>query len=132
MAIWWLTCLMLSACSSLTIADALFSLMLSRFRAHFEELGNHLFLIAGCEYYLQLTNIQQQRQFEQIFINESNPEKLYADLFAHIQNTILSSSWIWVWMCGYQVLNNNGLLNNNTPSDSNEFDANNISPINDE
>ncbi|CAF3545823.1 unnamed protein product [Rotaria sp. Silwood1] len=78
MAIWWLTCLMLSACSSLTIADALFSLTLSRFSAHFEELDNHLFLIAD------------------------------------------------------QVLNNNGLLNNNTLSDSNEFDANNISPINDE
>ncbi|CAF3554159.1 unnamed protein product [Rotaria sp. Silwood1] len=70
--------------------------MLSRFSARFEELNNHLFLIAGQEYYLQLTNIEQRRQFEQAFINESNPKKVYADLIAHIQNTILSSSWVWV------------------------------------
>ncbi|CAF3660224.1 unnamed protein product [Rotaria sp. Silwood1] len=92
MAIWGLTCLMLSACPSHTIADALFPLTLSRFSARFEELDNRLFLLAGREYYLQLTNIEQRRQFEQAFTNESNTEKLYADLLAHIQDTILSSS----------------------------------------
>ncbi|CAF1469081.1 unnamed protein product [Rotaria sp. Silwood1] len=54
MAIWGLTCLTLSACLSHRIADALFSLMLSRFSDHFEELDNRLFLIAGREYYLQI------------------------------------------------------------------------------
>ncbi|CAF1318201.1 unnamed protein product, partial [Rotaria sordida] len=92
MAIWGLTCLMLSACPSHTIADALFPLTLSRFSARFEELDNRLFLLAGREYYLQLTNIEQRRQFEQAFTNESNTEKLYADLLAHIQDTILPSS----------------------------------------
>ncbi|CAF4450139.1 unnamed protein product, partial [Rotaria sp. Silwood2] len=38
-----------------------------------------------------LTNIEQRRQFEQAFTNESNTEKLYADLLTHIQDTILSS-----------------------------------------
>ncbi|CAF5000331.1 unnamed protein product, partial [Rotaria sp. Silwood1] len=50
MAILGLTCLMFSAHR---IADALFSLMLSRFSDHFKELNNRLFLIAGREYYLQ-------------------------------------------------------------------------------
>ncbi|CAF1408186.1 unnamed protein product [Rotaria sp. Silwood1] len=68
--------------------------MSSRFSAHFEELNNRLFLIADREYYLQLTNIEQRRQFKQAFINESNPKKLYSDLLAYIQNTILSSSWV--------------------------------------
>ncbi|CAF3727158.1 unnamed protein product [Rotaria sp. Silwood1] len=98
MAIWDLICLMLSACLSNKIADALSSLTLSRSSARFEELDNHLFLIAGREYYLRLMNIEQRRQFEQAFINELNPEKLYVDLLAHIENTILSSSWVWVWM----------------------------------
>ncbi|CAF2799441.1 unnamed protein product [Rotaria sp. Silwood2] len=69
-----------------------FPLTLSRFCARFEELDNRLFLLAGREYYLQLTNVEQRRQFEQAFTNESNTEKLYADLLAHIQDTILSSS----------------------------------------
>ncbi|CAF3088408.1 unnamed protein product [Rotaria sp. Silwood2] len=69
-----------------------FPLTLSRFSARFEELDNRLFLLAGREYYLQLTNVEQRRQFEQAFTNESNTEKLYADLLAHIQDTILSSS----------------------------------------
>ncbi|CAF3625432.1 unnamed protein product [Rotaria sp. Silwood1] len=79
MAIWELTCLR-------------FLLTLSRFSAHFKKLDNRLFLISDREYYLQLTNIEQRRQFKQAFINESNPKKLYADLLAHIQNTILSWS----------------------------------------
>ncbi|CAF5165007.1 unnamed protein product, partial [Rotaria sp. Silwood1] len=69
-------------------------LMLSRFSDHVEELNNRLFLIAGREYYLQLTGMEQQRQFEQALINESNPKKVYVDLLAHIQNTILSLSWV--------------------------------------
>ncbi|CAF1125945.1 unnamed protein product [Rotaria sp. Silwood1] len=68
--------------------------MLSRFSDHFKELNNRLFLIAGREYYLQLTSIEQRRQFEQVLINESNPKKVYADLLAHIQNTISSLSWV--------------------------------------
>ncbi|CAF4986691.1 unnamed protein product [Rotaria sp. Silwood1] len=67
-----------------------------------KKLDNRLFLIAGREYYLQLMNIEQRLQFEQAFINESNPEKLYADLLAHIQNTILSSSWKY---CFWSMLN---------------------------
>ena len=92
MAIWGLTCLMLSACPSHAVADVLFPLALSRFSARFEELDNRLFLLAGQEYYLQLTNIEQRRQFEQAFINESNTEKLYADLLSHLRDTISSSS----------------------------------------
>ncbi|CAF4353480.1 unnamed protein product, partial [Adineta steineri] len=60
-----------------------FPLALSRYSARFEELDNRLFLLAGREYYQQLNNIEQRRQFEQAFINESNTEKLYADLLAH-------------------------------------------------
>ncbi|CAM2712576.1 unnamed protein product [Rotaria socialis] len=92
MAIWGLTCLMLSACPSHAIADSLFPLTLSRFSARFEELDNRLFFLAGREYYIQLTNIEQRRQFEQAFANESNTEKLYADLLAHIQDMVVSSS----------------------------------------
>ncbi|CAF3598174.1 unnamed protein product [Adineta steineri] len=88
MAIWGLTCLMLSACPSHAIADSLFPLALSRYSARFEELDNRLFLLAGREYYQQLNNIEQRRQFEQAFINESNTEKLYADLLAHLRDTI--------------------------------------------
>ncbi|CAF4600171.1 unnamed protein product, partial [Rotaria sp. Silwood2] len=65
-----LTCLMLSTCPSHTIADALFSLTLSCFTARFEELDNRLFLVTGREYYLQLTNIKQRREFEQASTND--------------------------------------------------------------
>lgn len=91
-AIWGLTCLMLSACPSYAIADALFPLALSRFNARFKELDNRLFLLAGREYYLQLNNMEQRHQFEQAFINESKNEKLYADLLAYLRDTISSSS----------------------------------------
>ncbi|CAF5027808.1 unnamed protein product [Rotaria sp. Silwood1] len=70
--------------------------MLSRFSDNFEELNNRLLLIAGREYYLQLTSIEQRRQFEQALINGSNPKKVYADLLARIQNTILSLSSVWM------------------------------------
>ncbi|CAF1437626.1 unnamed protein product, partial [Rotaria sp. Silwood1] len=58
-----------------SIMIILLSWMLSSFSAHFEELNNRLLLIAGREYYLQLTSIEQRRQFEQVLINESNPKK---------------------------------------------------------
>ncbi|CAF1277551.1 unnamed protein product [Adineta ricciae] len=92
MAVWGLTCLMLSACPSQTTAEALFPLALSRFSARFEELDNRLFFLASQEYYRQLTNVEQRRQFEQAFTNESNTEKLYTDLLAHLRDTISSSS----------------------------------------
>jgi huntingtin len=92
MAIWGLTCLMLSACPVHAIADALFPLALSRFSARFEELDNRLFLLAGREYYLQLNNLEQRHQFEQAFTSESNTEKLYADLLTHLRDTISSTS----------------------------------------
>jgi huntingtin len=69
MAIWGLTCLMLSACPSHTITDSLFPLALSRFSARFEELDNRLFLLAGQEYYLQVLETKKKRFVNSIFFD---------------------------------------------------------------
>ncbi|CAF3849954.1 unnamed protein product [Rotaria sp. Silwood1] len=50
--------------------------------------------LINARYSAKLTSIEQLRQFEQALINESNPKKVYADLLAYIQNTILSLSWV--------------------------------------
>ncbi|CAF4781704.1 unnamed protein product [Rotaria sp. Silwood1] len=93
---------MLSACPSHTIADALFSLKLSRFSAHLEELDNRLLLIVSREYYLQLTSIEQRRQFEQAFFNESNPKNymlIYLHTFKIQSYHDLGVGVDVVWMC---------------------------------
>ncbi|CAF0980896.1 unnamed protein product, partial [Didymodactylos carnosus] len=86
LALWGLTCLMLSA-SQEKIANSLFPLAVGRY-GRSEDIDNQLFLIAGREYYMQLTNNEQRKQFEQSLYVEITTEthSLYTDLFNQLKS----------------------------------------------
>ncbi|CAF0772812.1 unnamed protein product [Didymodactylos carnosus] len=90
LALWALTCLMLSACEE-KVANSLFPLAVARY-GRSEDIDNKLFLAAGREYYMQLTNNEQQKQFEQSFTAElfTDIHSPYTDLFNQLKSINLN------------------------------------------